>query len=212
MKAVVKVGGSLQDSPALRDVCKTLDEMSKRHEIVVVPGGGEFANSVRKVQDIQGISDETAHLMAVMAMDVYGLALGELTSKLTTTDGFDELEDGSRIFLSFKRVSQDFELERSWRVTSDSLAAWVCGEIDFDELVLIKRVDGVTVEGKFCQEISTRELRDIDQTVVDPNLPDLLKKYEKECRIVNGDHPERIEKLLDGEKVLSTRIFPEVED
>ena len=45
---VVKVGGSLALFPEkLRNLCAKISEISKEHKLIVVPGGGEFADVVR---------------------------------------------------------------------------------------------------------------------------------------------------------------------
>jgi len=42
--AIVKVGGSLALRPKkLRTLCAKLSEISKKHKLIVLPGGGEFA-------------------------------------------------------------------------------------------------------------------------------------------------------------------------
>lgn len=209
MGTVIKVGGSLQDSNALKGLCGIIEDISKHNEILVIPGGGEFADAVRRVQEAQELSDGIAHRMAVMAMNMYGLTLGELMPDLPMTEEFDEIEENNVIFLPYRVVSKDCELERSWRVTSDSLAAWICGEAGFDRLILVKMVHGISEDDNLCEKISTEDLKEMDQKVVDSKLPEVLEKYGIDCWIVNGEFPERVEKLVSGEKVLSTRVFPE---
>jgi aspartokinase-like uncharacterized kinase len=47
MDAVIKIGGSLAEDPAaLRALCNRLGEIAKKYRIVVVPGGGKFADVV----------------------------------------------------------------------------------------------------------------------------------------------------------------------
>ena len=44
----VKIGGSLALYPEkLRELCTKLSELSKTHKLIVVPGGGEFADLAR---------------------------------------------------------------------------------------------------------------------------------------------------------------------
>ena len=46
--AIVKVGGSLLAYPEkLKTLCIKLNEFSKSHSLIVVPGGGEFADVTR---------------------------------------------------------------------------------------------------------------------------------------------------------------------
>jgi hypothetical protein len=48
MDAVMKIGGSLAEDPErLRALCTKLSEFAKKYAIVVVPGGGRFADVVR---------------------------------------------------------------------------------------------------------------------------------------------------------------------
>jgi aspartokinase-like uncharacterized kinase len=53
MSTVVKVGGSLAAYPEkLRSLCVKLSEISKKQKLLIVPGGGEFADTVRKHDEI----------------------------------------------------------------------------------------------------------------------------------------------------------------
>jgi len=49
METVVKVGGILAEHPMrLKALCNKLGDLSKTHRIVVVPGGGQFADVARE--------------------------------------------------------------------------------------------------------------------------------------------------------------------
>ena len=67
---VVKLGGSLLGSPELAQWLNVLAKFSDG-KVVIVPGGGLFANSVREAQQISNVSDAVAHQMALLAMDQY---------------------------------------------------------------------------------------------------------------------------------------------
>ena len=59
---IVKVGGSLALHPEkLRILCAKLSEVSKKHKIIVVPGGGEFADAVRDLDKRFNLSCEVSH-------------------------------------------------------------------------------------------------------------------------------------------------------
>ncbi len=80
MEAVLKVGGSLAEDPtSLAMLCQELSVLAKAHRIVIVPGGGKFADTVRKLDKTYNISDVVAHKMAILAMDQYGLLLSDVT-------------------------------------------------------------------------------------------------------------------------------------
>ncbi|MGI2325992.1 MULTISPECIES: amino acid kinase family protein [Methylococcus] len=133
---VVKLGGSLGRSPRLTDWLRTL----KSSGVAIVPGGGEFADTVRRTQARLGFSDEAAHAMAILAMAQYGLMLKGLEPVLETTRNPAALrtilEEGkSAIWLPHP---DDIAVKPGWAVTSDSLAVWLAGRIGARDLVLIK--------------------------------------------------------------------------
>ena len=81
MLTVVKVGGGLASEAgdeALRALCTALGELGSRHPLLVVPGGGEFADAVREQDRRLGLRSPTAHRMALLAMDQFGWALADL--------------------------------------------------------------------------------------------------------------------------------------
>lgn len=205
MKAIIKIGGSLQGSSYLGKVCEVLDSVSKDHRLVIVPGGGRFADLVRESQEEHGLSDEVAHQMAIKGMEMYGLALGELCSEFSTTQDLEVAKEGRIIFMPLEAVEQSDDLEASWRVTSDSIAAWLCQKLGFDNLILVKRVNGIQ-DDSLLSQISVEELESLDQDVVDSKFSKILKKSEIRCWIVNGEYPHRIEKILQNKTVKGTKI------
>ena len=50
--------------------------------VVLVPGGGPFADAVREAQPKMGFDDAAAHHMALLAMEQYGRALVSLNETL----------------------------------------------------------------------------------------------------------------------------------
>src|SRR5579885_2236793 len=70
---VVKIGGSLAKD---RQWAAWLDVLAGRGgPLIVVPGGGAFADCVRAQQRVMGFSDKAAHRMALSAMGQFGMAL-----------------------------------------------------------------------------------------------------------------------------------------
>ena len=51
--------------------------------MVLVPGGGPFADAVRAAQPRMGFDDRAAHAMALLAMEQYGCALANLAQGLS---------------------------------------------------------------------------------------------------------------------------------
>jgi aspartokinase-like uncharacterized kinase len=122
---VVKVGGSLYDLPGLGPALREwLDELGD--DVLLVPGGGALADTVRDWDRRHGLGDETSHVLAVRAM---GLA-GEMLTALTGWPCVEVAE-----------ILADDSLPRSWAVTSDSIAARVAERRGASKLVLLKSVD-----------------------------------------------------------------------
>src|SRR5437879_5621408 len=73
---VVKVGGGLLSRAGALDlVVEALTAFSPRRRIVIIPGGGPFAEAVRTMFRRVKIGEDAAHWMAVLGMDQYAHAL-----------------------------------------------------------------------------------------------------------------------------------------
>src|SRR5882757_6158198 len=81
---VVKLGGSHAFAPHLADWIAAIAAHIGR--IVVVPGGGPFADAVRAAQPKIGFDDNAAHRMALLAMEQYGCALASLNPRLALAE------------------------------------------------------------------------------------------------------------------------------
>jgi aspartokinase-like uncharacterized kinase len=219
MEAVLKVGGSLAEDPeSLTRLCQELSVLAKEHRIVVVPGGGEFADTIRKLDKKFGLSDSVAHKLAILAMDQYGLLLSDVTPDSIVSCSLDEIRNPAKgklpIFLPSQHMFCEDPLENSWDVTSDSIAAYVAGLLNAEKLVLVTDVDGIfpedpkqNVNAKLIEELSAKELQGWNRrTSVDKALPKILMETGSDCYVVNGKHPERIGLILENRKTVCTRV------
>src|ERR1700676_2401719 len=77
---IVKLGGSHALEPHLRDWLAMLARC--RGRAIVVPGGGLFADQVRRMQAAMGFDDRAAHQMALLAMEQFGAAICSLEPRL----------------------------------------------------------------------------------------------------------------------------------
>jgi aspartokinase-like uncharacterized kinase len=138
---VVKLGGSFAFSAHLRKWIEALATCVGR--VVIVPGGGPFADAVRLAQTRMGFDEGTAHQMAVLAMEQYGRALASFSSILSPVDSADAIRreliaDRVPVWMPSAMVLSAEDIGQSWSVTSDSLAAWLAGRIGADKLLLVK--------------------------------------------------------------------------
>ena len=138
---VVKLGGSFAFSEHLRNWIEALAACAG--QVVIVPGGGPFADTVRLAQTRMGFDDRAAHQMAVLAMEQYGRALSSFNSALLPADSVDAIRqdlDADRVpvWMPAAMVLSQSDIAQSWDVTSDSLAAWLAGRIGAKQVFLVK--------------------------------------------------------------------------
>ena len=139
---VVKLGGSHAGAPALR--AAWLAALSgATGPVVLVPGGGPFADAVRAQQGALGYDDATAHDMALLAMGQHGLALA-------ARPGFVPAATPARIaralaagrvpvWLPAAMLARARDVPKGWAVTSDSLALWLAARLGARGVLLVKR-------------------------------------------------------------------------
>jgi aspartokinase-like uncharacterized kinase len=181
---VVKLGGSLAGSSRLADWLDVLAGCGER--IVLVPGGGPFADAVREAQAAMGFGDDAAHQMALLAMEQYGRALAGLRPGLVVARSLEAIGRAPRdgavpIWSPVEMVLQAADIPASWEVTSDSLAAWLAGRIGTARLLLVKH-------GVFAGEpIAAADL--VARGIVDPAFPRYLAASGARGFIVGADDP-----------------------
>ncbi|MBO0903485.1 amino acid kinase [Jiella sonneratiae] len=141
---VVKLGGSSATSPDLARWVRALEQA--RLPMVVVPGGGPFANTVRRYQSKLGFDDRAAHEMAILGMEQFGLALVSLSTRMVRARDRSEIDtaiEAGRIPVWLPRdvALTASDIAQDWTVTSDSLAAWLARRLSASDLCLIKQID-----------------------------------------------------------------------
>ena len=220
MNVVIKVGGSLAVHPEkLRSLCVKLSEISKKQKLLIVPGGGEFADIVRKHDKKFTLSRVASHRMAILGMDQYGLLLSDLTPNSCAVSSLEEAKKASDsgklpVFLPSQFMLKEDPVENSWDVTSDSIAVYIAEKAGIGKVVLITDVNGIFTDdpksdsaASLIKEVSASELLVMSKrTSVDKFLPKLLLKLSIDCFVVNGLFPERVEAVLNGRDAFFTLI------
>ena len=141
---VVKLGGGLFAHPAQFEAAlAAIREAADAQRLLIVPGGGPFADTVRHVDRQFKLSDDAAHWMAVLAMDQYAhLVVSRLAGSALVADPGETAAalGAARLpVLAPSRWLRDADpLPHTWDVTSDSIAAWVAGAVGARRLVVVK--------------------------------------------------------------------------
>ena len=141
---VIKVGGGLLEHvDRLQRVIDAVSNAGRTVRVVVVPGGGPFADAVRRVDERLVLGDEAAHWMAILGMDQYAYLLASRIASGIVVSSREQIEAAHRcgqtpVLAPSPWLRAADPLPHTWDVTSDSIAAWVAGELGADRLLLIK--------------------------------------------------------------------------
>jgi aspartokinase-like uncharacterized kinase len=195
---VLKLGGSLMGhAPGVLSRVQ-----SSGADVLVVPGGGRFADLVRDVDTERGLSPDAAHWMAVLAMDQYAYYLADKTGIELTP--LLARKKGVRIVLPYEVLKRRDELPHSWDATSDTIAAWMAYKTG-SGLIKATDVDGIMLGGRLQETVDASALAGAE-TCVDRALPGFLKGHNMSAFIVNGLVAPRLEDALKGKPTIGTKI------
>lgn len=144
---VIKLGGSLLD---LLDLAarlrRWLGQQPARSNAVVV-GGGRLADAVREYDRLHALGDETAHWLAVQAMQLQARMVAALLPEANWVESVERLitaasplsiVDPWKLLRDDDRRLSPQPLPAGWQVTSDSIAARLAQLCGATEVVLLK--------------------------------------------------------------------------
>lgn len=202
IKQVVKIGGSLFPNYAI-NLAKKLENTNS----LIVLGGGEFANLIRKYDSKINFSQETNHWTAIDCMDIIAKLVNDKVESTKLAYSIDDAiaisdEGFTPIFVVSKFLREDDPFECSWDVTSDSIAAYISHRLNAN-LLIVTNVNGIyTQEPKesgstFISKIDAKTMLNFPESSIDVMLPTLLLKFGTNCYVVNGKYPERVLSLID---------------
>src|SRR5882724_3145846 len=120
---VVKLGGSHAFSEHLAGWVAAIAACAG--DVVVVPGGGPFADAVRDAQPRIGFDDDAAHHMALLAMEQYGCALASLNRALVPADSLAAIQQALAaekvpVWMPARMALAAKDIPAAWEITSDS--------------------------------------------------------------------------------------------
>jgi 5-(aminomethyl)-3-furanmethanol phosphate kinase len=140
---VVKLGGSLEQSGALLDCLHQIEQHYKNSSVVIVPGGGVFADQVRTAQFRWQFDDHIAHTMALLAMQQMAFLINGLKKQFTIASTVADIKAQTRpgqILIWSPAINEldNAGIAASWDITSDSLSAWLASALSASDLILVK--------------------------------------------------------------------------
>ena len=141
---VIKVGGSLLTWPALTDVLPRWLAHAAGPAPLLLPGGGPFADALRNLDALFGLPPQTAHRLALAAMNLTGEVVHELLPRSTLVTEPTQLVPAHRqglwplVQASSWLGDEHGDIPASWDVTSDSLAVVLAQRVEAERLTLLK--------------------------------------------------------------------------
>lgn len=195
---VVKIGGSLLSGDRLAGIAATLAKA--RRGVVVVPGGGSFADEVRRAQTRHDVSDRAAHAMALLAMHQMGLLIEDLQPRFVAVETLADIRRALAanripVWLPLRISATDSDIPADWSITSDGLAARLAERLGLSSVVLVKsrRVPA----GPGAAELAA-------EGIVDAAFVDIVARAGLEFRIVGPGEERELAEIIGAAAPLSS--------
>jgi aspartokinase-like uncharacterized kinase len=186
---VVKIGGSVLTSGRLG---KVLDAVAKaKRAVVIVTGGGPFADAVRETQKRLKYSDLAAHRMAILAMHQTAEIVLPASDRFVAVETPGDIrrvhDDGKAgVWLPARMAASDRTLATDWSVTSDALAARLAERIGAD-VVLVKSC--AVAAGRSADDLAA-------EGIVDPAFPQIVARAGMAWHVLSSDDLARLTRIL----------------
>ncbi len=196
---VIKVGGSLAETGRLSDALRRICAATRA--IVVVPGGGQFADKVRDLQRAVGFDDAAAHRLAMLGMHQMAEVFLALEPRLRQAASLDAIAltlaaGDVALWVPLPMLERDTTITADWGTTSDSLAARLA-ELLGAPLVLLKSV--AAAPGASAITLSV-------DGVVDAGFPGIVARAGLDWRIFGPDDDAAFEALLSAAPVAAHKF------
>lgn len=162
--------------------------------VVIVPGGGAYADAVRASQGVQGFSDAEAHRRAILAMHRMGADMAHMQPKLVCVATLAEMHACWRrgaipVWQPMRLILGDTRVPADWSITSDGIAARLAEHLGGAFVILVKscRVGRSTRAGALAKAL-----------VIDPAFVRIVGRSGLNWRIVGPGENETLRRLVRG--------------
>lgn len=187
---IIKIGGSTLRTGRL---AQTLNLILKRQRpVIIVPGGGPFADFIRDAQREFGFSDTAAHHMALQAMHQFAYLISEFSQEFILCEFVKEftdalMKDKIPIWLPLRMVETASDIAKNWSITSDSLTAWLAVQFGGAEVCLLKSCP--VPEHQSLGELS-------DKGIIDTQFSCIVNQHVLKWSVVEINNDKQILKRI----------------
>ena len=104
---IVKIGGSWLKNPKLPSLVNFLQKFAN-HKIVLVVGGGVFAETVRDVYKSNKMTEVTGHVLAMKATEIFAYYLKSINQDISITNKITNfIEKKLNLWIPTEKLSLD---------------------------------------------------------------------------------------------------------
>lgn len=163
--------------------------------VAIVPGGGSFADAVRRAQQLWQVDDLAAHNMAVLAMAQTACLFRALCPALCPAHSDAEIRNVLHrgqvaVWVPMQALREQRDATTNWDTTSDSLALALARRLNAERLVLVKSRDAALDTGPDDWAASG---------LVDARFPTLAREASFPIDLVDRESTHQLRALLLGE-------------
>ncbi len=192
---IVKIGGSWLKNPKLPILINSLQKFSKQ-KIVLVVGGGVFAETVRSVYKSIKMNQETGHILAMKATEIFAYYLKAINPNISITFKITNFfVKNLNLWLPTEILSYEEKFEKNWESTSDSIATWLYSNTKSKGVIFIKSLSFLNEEKLKLKDLQKKNIMDLN-----------VKKYitrKKNLKIVGPEIIDLFENSTDWEYIVS---------
>lgn len=190
---VIKVGGSLTETGRLAAALNAIADAKR--PVVVVAGGGAFADKVRDLQHALKFDDATAHRLAMLGMHQMAELFVTSDSRFQIAESLDQIADvlgagALPVWVPLPTLERDATIPADWSITSDGIAARLAERLGGAPIALLKSCEipfGATVDDL------------ANDAIVDAAFPGIVKRAHLQWRIFGPADGDAFADLLAGD-------------
>lgn len=192
-KAIFKVGGSILEHPKyLKNTISQIQLLVQEkliQTVIIISGGGSYANFIRDLDKQLEIGSTIAHWMAIYAMDYNGTKIWQQYPSIKLTNNFEELKKKDyqiSIFLPLNYLKELDPLPHSWDVTSDAITLFLTHKLQLEQSFLIKDVDGILDQhNEILKNLSSSTYSHMKESGLLANIGSIEREIKKSKPIDN---------------------------
>ena len=184
---ILKIGGSWITSNHLNELIDLLKKKTSTDNLILVVGGGCFADSVRWAFKKKKMSMKTANYLALKSTEIFARMLKEIDEDIQLIKNIKSLKKKGnlKVWLPSKLLKEESSFLKNWDSTSDSVAAWLYEKLNAKGLLFIKslKLTRKRYNLKYLQDqkiidqnVGKYILKKNDIRIVGPEIIGLLKK------------------------------------